>query len=270
MNEPSSAARGAEGDHRNLSVEQYERFAPLVRRAAMRFARQVSSSVDVSDIIGSGLVGLVEAVKRVDPGAPQEQVDQYLWYRVRAAMLDYVRSFDARTRNLQTLSTRLTLAIKRQSRSLGRAPAEEEIAAAMELEIPAYRRTLTALARAGMTQLVPVDADLDVDVDVDVDVGLGLGLGLGLDPDLDLDLDPTKPLVQDCAPLPRAKPVATVDELARAVEELPLVLQQILALQHQEDCTPGEIAQVLDLTEIRVVQLHTEAIHRLRAGIGRT
>lgn len=243
MNEPS-ASRGAEVDMRSLSVEQYERFAPLVHRAAIRFARQISSSVDVSDIIGSGLIGLVEAVKRVDPGGPQEQIDQYIWYRVRAAMLDYVRSFDARTRNLQVLSRRLTVAIKQLSSALGRAPTEDEIAATLKLEIPAYRRTLTALARAGMTQLIPIDADLDAD--------------LG------------EPLLQDCAPPPRSQPAATVDDLARAVEDLPLVLQQILALQHQEDCTPGEIAEVLDLTEVRVVQLHTEAIHRLRAGIGRS
>ncbi len=246
MNEPSSASRGAAGDHRNLSVEQYERFAPLVRRAAMRFARQISSTVDVSDIVGSGLVGLVEAVKRADPQAPQDQVDQYIWYRVRSAMLDYVRGFDARTRNLQALSKRLTLVIKSQSRALGRAPTEDEIASAMDLEIPAYRRTLTALARAGMTELVPAEVEVD------------------------LDVDPGEPLVQDCAPAPRAQPAATIDALAKAVEELPLVLQQILALQHQEACTPGEIAEVLDLTEVRVVQLHTEAIHRLRAGIGRS
>jgi RNA polymerase sigma factor for flagellar operon FliA len=244
VNEPSSASRRSASDQRSLSVEQYERFAPLVRRAAMRFARQISSSVEVSDIIGSGLVGLVDAVKRADPGAPPEQVDQYIWYRVRAAMLEYVRSFDARTRNLQALSRRLTLAIQSQTRALGRAPAEDEIAAAMALEIPAYRRTLTALARAGLTQLVPVE--------------------------IDLDADPVELLVQDRAPAPRAQPAATVDALARAVEELPVLLQQILALQHQEDCTPGEIAEVLDLTEARVVQLHTEAIHRLRAGIGRS
>jgi RNA polymerase sigma factor for flagellar operon FliA len=88
--------------------------------------------------------------------------------------------------------------------------------------------------------------------------------------EVDLDADPVEPLVQDRAPAPRAQPAATVDALAKAVEELPVLLQQILALQHQEDCTPGEIAEVLDLTEARVVQLHAEAIHRLRAGIGRS
>jgi RNA polymerase sigma factor for flagellar operon FliA len=262
VSEPSSASRAAVCDQRSLSVEQYERFAPLVRRAAMRFARQVSSSVEVSDIIGSGLVGLVDAVKRADPGAPQEQIDQYIWYRVRAAMLEYVRSFDARTRNLQAVSRRLTLAIKIQSKALGRAPAEAEIAAAMELEIPAYRRTLTALAGAGMTQLVDVDLDLDLAHDLDLDLDLELAH--------DLDAAPAELLVQDRAPAPRAQPAATVDALAKAVHELPLLLQQILALQHQEDCTPGEIAEVLDLTEARVVQLHIEAIHRLRAGIGRS
>lgn len=242
MTESSPTPRGAEVSHRSLSVEQYERFAPLVRRAAIRFARQIASNVDVSEIIGAGLVGLVDAVKRADPTAAPEQTDQYIWYRVRAAMLDYVRGFDARTRNLQAVSRRLTRAIKSLTGSLGRAPEEGEIAEAMELEILAYRRTLTALARAGMTQLMLGDAALEPDA--------------------------AEPL--DDASGPASEPASTVDALARAVEQLPIVSQQILALHHQEDCTPCEIAAVLDLTEARVVQLHIEAIHRLRAGIGRS
>jgi RNA polymerase sigma factor for flagellar operon FliA len=239
VTDPSPGARGLDEPQWVLSVEQYERFVPLVHRAAIRFARQTSSTVSVGDIIGAALVGLVDAVKRADPAASPEQVDQYIWYRIRSAMIEYVRAFDARARNLQIVSQRLTRAIRIRAGALGRAPDEAEIAAAMNLEIPAYRRTLGALARGGMMQLQ-------------------LGQASG-DPD---DAEADAPVA--------VEPAAMASALAKAVEELPLIGQHILALHHQEDCSPREIAAVLDLTEARVLQLHAETIHRLRAGIGRS
>ena len=57
--------------------------------------------------------------------------------------------------------------------------------------------------------------------------------------------------------------------VADAIEHLPPKLQQVLALYYQEDCTLREIGSVLGLTESRISQLHSEAMHRLRALIGR-
>ena len=57
--------------------------------------------------------------------------------------------------------------------------------------------------------------------------------------------------------------------VVQAIESLPPKLQQILALYYQEDCTLREIGLVLGVTESRVCQLHSEAMHRLRATIGK-
>ncbi len=57
--------------------------------------------------------------------------------------------------------------------------------------------------------------------------------------------------------------------VAKAIEHLPLRLQQILALYYQEDCTLREIGAVLQVSESRVCQLHAEAMHRLRAHVGK-
>ena len=62
---------------------------------------------------------------------------------------------------------------------------------------------------------------------------------------------------------------AITSALAEAIAFLPEELQHILALHHQEGCTPLEIAMVLDLDEDRVIELQAEAVHRLRAGLAR-
>ncbi len=59
------------------------------------------------------------------------------------------------------------------------------------------------------------------------------------------------------------------EAVAAAIETLPAQLVQVLALYYQEDCTLRQIGQVLGVSESRVSQLHTEAIHRLRAAVGR-
>jgi RNA polymerase sigma factor for flagellar operon FliA len=57
--------------------------------------------------------------------------------------------------------------------------------------------------------------------------------------------------------------------LSQAITTLPPRLQQVLALYYQKECTLKEIGAVLGVTESRVSQLHTEAVHRLRASMGR-
>jgi RNA polymerase sigma factor for flagellar operon FliA len=57
--------------------------------------------------------------------------------------------------------------------------------------------------------------------------------------------------------------------VANAIEELPERLRVVLALYYTEDCTLREIGEVLEVTESRVCQLHSEAIHRVRSRIHR-
>ncbi len=58
--------------------------------------------------------------------------------------------------------------------------------------------------------------------------------------------------------------------VAAAIEELPERLRVVLALYYTEDCTLREIGEVLDVTESRACQLHSEAIHRVRSRIHRS
>ena len=57
--------------------------------------------------------------------------------------------------------------------------------------------------------------------------------------------------------------------VAAAITGLPPKLQQVLALYYQEECTLREIGAILGVSESRVSQLHSDAMHRLRAMVGR-
>jgi len=224
---------------RTLTREDYERFLPLVRRIAMRLARRVPSHISIGDLISSGWVGLVEAYSRTGEDMPAEEFEAYASHRVRGAMLDYLRGLDPATRQARNASRRVTRTISDLTRGLGRPPEEEEIADALGLDLDGYRTLLGQISSAGMSRLELVDLD-QIDAPTD----------------------------RSDAPDDLAEQRLLAEHVAGAIERLPLRLQQVLALYYQEDCTLREIGAVLQVSESRVCQLHSEAMHRLRADIG--
>jgi len=224
---------------RVLSAADYRKFLPIVRRTAMRLARKVPSHISVADLTGYAWIGLVEAFARSTADMDEAQFEAYALYRIRGAMLDYLRSLDTQSRASRATSRKVTQAIQRLTHGLLRPPEEEEIAAELSMTLIEYRSTLAALDRAGMNRLEMLDIDTE--------------------------------LPADGAELPEeaAGRKEMQQAVADAIQTLPDRLQHVLALYYTEECTLREIGAILDVSESRVCQLHTEAVHRLRAAIGR-
>ena len=74
---------------------------PLVRYIAARIASTIPASVELDDLIQTGTLGLIDAVRRFDPskGIP---FPAYARYRIRGAILDALRALDWATRNQRT------------------------------------------------------------------------------------------------------------------------------------------------------------------------
>ncbi|MEO8876700.1 MAG: sigma-70 family RNA polymerase sigma factor, partial [Polyangiaceae bacterium] len=188
-------------------------------------------------LVSYGWIGLIEAYRRAQPGMPENEFEAYALYRVKGAMLDYLRGLDPATRSTRKTSRLIARAIATLSQQLGRAPEEEEIATSLQMTMEQYRQSLTDVAAAGMARLELIDID-------------------NVNPEQSHDNNgDDKRLISSA--------------VVSAIGTLPERLQQLLALYYQEDCTLREIGEVLGITESRVSQLHTEAIHRLRASIGR-
>lgn len=232
--EPAKAA-----PRRALSRADYDRFLPLVRRLAIRVARKVPSHITVNDLVSYGWLGLVEAFSRADPNMPPDELNAYASYRIRGAMLDYLRSLDPTAREIRKRSRDVTNTIARLTKSLERQPEEKEIADAMGLSEDDYREVLAAIAKAGMARLEMLDLD-----------------------ELDMASIEDRP-DQEAERHELSKSVAT------AIRTLPERHQHVLALYYQEECTLREIGSVLGVTESRVSQIHSEAMHRIRAALGK-
>ncbi|AKU94724.1 RNA polymerase sigma factor for flagellar operon [Labilithrix luteola] len=224
---------------RVLTPADYRKYLPIVRRTAVRLARKVPSHISVADLTGYAWVGLVEAFSRAAPGMDEEEFEAYALYRIRGAMLDHLRSLDTQTRASRVTSRRVTRAIQRLTTKLSRAPEENEICEELGMSVEDYRNTLSALDGAGMSRLEMLDVDADIAAD-------------------------EAELPEDSASRRELQEV-----VAQAITKLPPRLQQVLSLYYTEECTLREIGEILEVSESRVSQLHTEAVHRLRAAIGK-
>ncbi len=213
----------------------YERYTPLVRRIAMKTVRSLPSSVTLDDLLSAGWIGLAEALRRRTATMDEPQFEAFASHRVQGAILDYLRSLDPLSRKLRGASRRITEVTSELTQRLGRAPEEEELAAALGLALEDYHQLLGDIAEAGLARLELTD-------------------GVGAAP-------------EHHSPEALASEHEVVEQVAEAIDTLPERLRTVLGLHYQEECSFREIGEILGVTESRVCQLHSEAVHRIRARL---
>lgn len=223
------------------------RHAPLVRRLALRLSARLPASVEVDDLIQTGMMGLLDAIKRYRE-VPTAQFETYATQRIRGAMLDELRNLDWIPRSVRERTRRVETAIHQLEQTLGRHPTEAELAKALGVSLTEYH---TLLQEAHGTQLLYMD-------------------DLGSNPDDFLCKEPASdPLsaseTDDPLQTLLAKGMRTA--LIDAIERLPEREKLLLSLYYEQDLNLKEIGLVLGVGEARVCQLRSQAVARLRNAL---
>jgi RNA polymerase sigma factor FliA len=213
----------------------------LVKSVASRLARRLPSQVEIVDLIGVGVLGLIEAAERYQPGLGVP-FDAFARRRLQGAMLDALRDIDWAPRSARRLRRQLESAVAGLRHQLGREPDEDEIATAMGFGPEEYTRALDQmrLLEAGSVRQLE-------------DEGEGALLDWRQDP--------------DDGPEARLQRTELRTHLAAALSGLPERERHILALYYDEDLTLAEIGAVLGISESRVSQLRSLALARLRTRL---
>ncbi len=224
---------------RNALIKQYQ---PLVRRLAHHMMAKLPASVEVDDLIQVGLIGLADALTRYE-AAQGVQFETFATQRIRGAMLDELRENDWMSRGSRKSQKEIEAAIRRVEHKLGRIPKESEIAAELGMPLDDYQNLL---GKVRGTQLVYLE-DMS---------------GRNEDDDSYLDRH-----VADTAadPLNMLRDQKLRQALVAAIKLLPEREQYIMSMYYEQDMNLKEIAAVLDVTESRICQLHSQSIARLRA-----
>ena len=226
-----------QSNHEVLDLESY---LPLVKRIAYHLKARLPDSVIVDDLIQSGIIGLIEAMQKfnANQGASFET---YAGIRIRGAMLDEIRKGDWTPRSVHRKSREVSGAIAKVEARLGREAHDDEIAAEMELDIEDYHRILRDTNSA---QLLSID-----------------------EPDHD-ELSEDRMVSRGLTPLGGLSESGFQEALAEEIDNLPEKEKLVMALYYDEELNLKEIGQVLDVSESRVSQIHSQAIKRIRSRMG--
>lgn len=224
---------------RNALIKQYQ---PLVRRLAHHMMAKLPPSVEVDDLIQVGLIGLSDALTRFE-ASQGVQFETFATQRIRGAMLDELRENDWMSRGSRKSQKDIEVAMRRLEHRLGRSPVESEIAAEMGMALPDYQ---ALLGKVRGTQLVYLE-DMSRQSEDD-------------DTYLDRHVADT-----EADPLSMLRDHRLREALVIAIKGLPEREQFIMSMYYEQDMNLKEIAAVLDVTESRICQLHSQSIARLRA-----
>ena len=223
---------------RSALIRQYQ---PLVRRLAHHMMAKLPPSIEVDDLIQVGLIGLSEALTRYE-ASQGVQFETFATQRIRGAMLDELRENDWMSRGSRKSQKEIEVALRKLEHKLGRSPIESEIAAELGISLGEYQ---SLLSKVRGTQLVYLE-----------------DIGGGEDDDSYLDRHVAD---ADADPLNMLRDQRLRQALVAAIKQLPEREQYIMSMYYEQDMNLKEIAAVLDVTESRVCQLHSQSIARLRA-----
>ena len=217
-----------------------------VRFIARKVHQTLPRHVDLDDLISAGMVGLMEACNRFD-ARRHVQFKSYAQFRIRGAILDWLRTLDWGPRELRRKARAIAETTRMLAQRLGRAPGEQEIAEAMEMELEELQQLVGELRSL---ELGSLNAEHSKDED-----------------DEELEYVPAS---AEEDPLFLCLAAESRQRLIDAIEELPEKERLVLTLYYYEELTMREIGLTLGVVESRVSQIHSGAVRRLRIVLGQT
>lgn len=221
------------------------KFAPLVKNMVGRMTHRLPiDAADREDLVNVGIIGLMEALDKFDPDR-NVQFETFARFRIRGAILDELRSRDWVPRSVRLKDNRLEHAFNNLKKSLGRPPDEEEVARYLGITLVQYFKMLDDtkdIRFVSREDLAPdyIESHSVKEVMDAIHVGNPFELFAGEE---------------------------LKHQMKRVIEDLPLKEKLVISLYYYDEMTMKEIGRILDLTESRVCQLHTQATLRLRSVV---
>jgi RNA polymerase sigma factor for flagellar operon FliA len=223
--------------HRRISDEEIVQLLPMVNKIARRAVSYLRPPLSFEDLVSAGTVGLIKAARDFD-ASHQAEFKTYAYIRVKGAVLDELRrasllpsSVNRQIRAAQELSRRIT-------EKTGVPPTDEELAGKLDLSVEEV---------FGLFESARAQHFVSLDALAEEQPALGNLLAVA----------------DTAAPESQMEKAELIEKLAAALQELDERRLQIIVLYYHQHLTMKQIADVLEITESRVSQLHASALFNL-------
>lgn len=220
-------------------------YAPLIKYIAQKIAARLPANIELDDLISCGVIGLMDAIEKFDP-TRDNKFKTYAEFRIRGAILDELRAQDWVPRSVREKAKLVERAYSKLEGELGRPATDEEMC--KELDI----------GKDDFYELLNKAKSISV---LNIDDSASFNRG---DKKLMMGLIENKKSSNPAAAVNYKK---IQERIKEGIKSLPEKQRLVLSLYYYEDLNLKEIGQVLDVTESRVSQLHTQAILKLRGKL---
>jgi len=210
-----------------------------------RMITQVPSFMNRDDMKSAGMVGLLNASNKYDPSR-NILFKTFAEYRIRGAILDEMRKLDWFSRSLREKQAKVGKTIHDLEMELGRNPEEHEVARKMGVSLDDYRSILNQVSHLGCVSLNET-----------IDQSPG---GKSF-------LDGLADQRSSAVPGKRIEDQELTKTIAEILTQLSEKERLVISLYYYEELTQKEIAIILDVSEGRISQLHSQALIKLKTKL---
>lgn len=236
---------------REISEQEYnsalKKYSILIRSFARKLAASSPHGLDYDDFCSSGRVALYDALKRFDP-ADMKKFASYAKLRIQGAMLDEIRSYDLIPRSVKDKSKKVENAITKLRHELLREPSINELAEEL-----------------GMTEIEVARINLK-----------NKRLTLISSDDINKYSQKEKEFIMkqltnhnsEKTPYEKYKKKEVKTRLSQILETLDEYERKVIQLYYFKDMFFKEIAEILNLTEARICQIHNSTLKKLQKRHG--
>jgi len=211
---------------KSFKEELITNYMPAVKAMAYRLKERLPSSVEFNDLVSIGYEELVKLANRYDP----KKNDNFWGYankRIYGSMLDFLRSIDTLSRGDRKLVKDIDKIINEYVNEYGTQPSNEYLSEVLNVDIEKIKKARRA---DEIYSVMPIEEQMNFYEDV------------------------SKKIEEE--------------ELIEAIKSLLKTLnkkeQLIIQLYYFEELSLKEIAEILEVSESRVSQIHKKIIEKLR------
>ena len=222
-------------------------YAPLIKYIAQKIAARLPTNIELDDLISSGVIGLMDAIEKYD-ASRDNKFKTYAEFRIRGAILDELRAQDWVPRSVREKAKALERCYVRIEQAKGRQATDEEVCADLGISQEEYHEMLNQVRSVSLLSFDDVQNFSKADKRA-------------------LHGFSDAASYKSSTPFSEVNHAALKRMISEAINDLPEKQRLVLSLYYYEDLNLKEIGRVLDVTESRVSQLHTQAILRLKGKL---
>ena len=214
------------------------KYLPLVKGIAYNIKKNLPDSVDLRDLVGYGIIGLIKAIDNLKE-VNTKSSESYIKLRIKGAIYDYLRSLDFGSRHVREKEKKVRETIEKLKEKLGREPTDEEVARELNISVDELLNLLHKISFSHVLSLEEVFRENLRDYE-ELLTSWGDNVEESI---LNKEFE---------------------EKLKRAIEKLPEREKLVIQLIFYEELPMREVAKILNCSVSRVAQLKSSALGRLR------